>query len=258
MRSLEHKKIVVTRAKAQAGSFVEKLQEAGADVFRFPTIQIAPPDAPPEFGDIGQYDWVIFTSTNVVKHFFSRLGECGVKTDALKNAQICAIGPFTADAIKKHSLGIDLIPEKHVAENLLRVLLEMEGGVTDKRFLIPHGDLARKLLPEELCSRGAIVTEIIVYRTIEPDVPEELCDELVSYTPDIVTFTSSSTAENFCNILGEERIGKIAEKALFASIGPITTQTAEECGLKITIEPQKNTINGLVEAIIHQCEDIDD
>ncbi|MBI5095480.1 MAG: uroporphyrinogen-III C-methyltransferase [Candidatus Hydrogenedentes bacterium] len=249
-RPLYGKRIAVTRARGQASELVIALRELGADVFEFPTIEIERVEAPPDFGPIGAYHWVILTSVNGVDMLFERLETLGLDARGLAGVKLCVIGSATREAVQKRFLRCDLMPDKYVAESLLEALVEREGALEGKRFLLPRADIARSFLPKELRARGAEVTELIAYRTVKPQSSEQLADALVAYAPDFVTFTSSSTARNFCEILGPARLAALQPKAAFASIGPITTQTAQDLGLAVRAEAQEHDIPGLVQAIV--------
>jgi len=244
------KRIAVTRARTQASELVIALRELGADVFEFPTIEIERVEAPPDFGAIGAYDWVILTSVNGVEMLFERLDALGQDARDLAGVKLCVIGSATREAVQKRFLRCDLMPENYVAESLLEALEAREGNLAGKRFLLPRADIARSFLPKELRARGAEVMELVAYRTVKPESSEALADALVSYAPDAVTFTSSSTARNFCEIMGSQRLAAVRDKAAFASIGPITTKTAQDLGLEIRAEASEHDIPGLVRAIV--------
>src|SRR5690606_34692181 len=121
--------------------------------------------------------------------------------------------------------------------------------LSGKRFLLPRADIARGFLPDALRDEGADVTELVVYRTVMPEVDEGRLDAVTSRAPDLVVFTSSSTASNFHALLGADRMETLKRSAEFVSIGPITTRTAEELGMPIAIEPAQHDIPSLVAAI---------
>jgi uroporphyrinogen III methyltransferase/synthase len=249
-RPLSGKRIVVTRARQQASAFARQLQELGADIFEFPTIKIEKPDHPEAMDYIGDYDWVILTSVNGVTMLFDRLEESGYDARDLSGVRLCVVGSATAEAVKQRFLRVDLMPEKYVAEELLEALVSMEESLEGKRFLLPRADIARSFLPKELRARGAEVTELIAYRTVRPDTPDALADAMVAYKPHLVTFTSSSTARNFAEMVGPERLAQVQHHAAFAAIGPIAAQTARDHAMPIAIEPDHHDIPSFVEAIV--------
>lgn len=248
-RPLYGLRIVVTRAREQAGKLTQQLRELGADVFEFPTIAIVPPEDPEPFDYIGSYDWVVLTSVNGVDMLFHRLEALGHDARDLKGVKLCVIGSATADAVRRRFLRIDLMPEQYVAEDLLEALAATGGGIAGKRFLLPRADIARSFLPKELRARGGEVTELVAYRTVQPDGSESLAEDLVAYRPHLITFTSSSTARNFCTMVGSGRLEALLNSAAVATIGPITSQTAADLGLNVAVEPAQHDIPSLVEAI---------
>lgn len=246
-RPLTGKKIVVTRARDQAGKLASALEVLGACVIEFPTIEIEPIAARFDVGSMAGFDWVVFTSANTVRCFAMVLESAKVPFD-LQGAKVCVVGPATQRAVEGRGVQVDLIAEEYIAEGVLAALERTEDGLDGQRMLVPHGELARDLLPDALRARGADVAEPIVYRTVCPEVPEEEKDALVAARPDIVTFTSASTAGHYVQILGPEGIEALGE-VVYASIGPQTTQAAEAAGLTISIEPERHDVPGLVEAI---------
>jgi uroporphyrinogen III methyltransferase/synthase len=181
---------------------------------------------------------------------FERLEEMGCDARDLAGVELCVIGSATAEALRRRSLKVDLMPEKYVAEELMAALLEREGSLDGKRFLLPRADIARGFLPEELRKRGAVVKELVAYRTVAPRSSDERAEALIAYKPDLVTFTSSSTAKNFYDMIRPERVEKVKQMAAFASIGPITAKTADELGMNVTIQPETHDIPHFVDAIV--------
>lgn len=249
-RPLFGKRIVVTRARAQSADLVRQLHELGADVLEFPTIEIEPARMDESFDDIGRYDWIVLTSVNAVEMLFEQLEEQGHDARDLAGVKLCVIGAATAEAVRKRFLRVDLMPERYIAEDLMAALQEREGPLSGKRFLMPRADIARSFLPAELRKHGAEVKELVAYRTVPPRTTEDRANALLAYKPDLVTFTSSSTARNFFDILGPDRVKRIRETAAFASLGPITTKTANDLGMPVRIEPHVHDIPHFVEAIV--------
>ncbi|MDZ4860272.1 MAG: uroporphyrinogen-III C-methyltransferase [Candidatus Hydrogenedentes bacterium] len=244
------KRVVVTRARNQASELVRQLHELGADVFEFPTIEIEPAKVNEPFDYVGNYDWLVLTSVNGVEMLFERMDELGQDARDLAGVKLCVIGSATADAVRKRFLKVDFMPERYVAEDLMAALLQRESTLAGKRFLLPRADLARSFLPEELRKHGAEATELVAYRTVTPRSSNNRADALLAYRPDIVTFTSSSTARNFYDMIGPERVERIKLTAVFASIGPITANTANDLGMPVTIQPDTHDIPHLVESIV--------
>jgi uroporphyrinogen III methyltransferase / synthase len=247
-RPLSGKRIVVTRTRSQAGALTEQLRGLGADVIELPTIRIEPPTDLRAFAELVQdahaYDWIVFTSPNGVNAFFDLFYKLYDDAREIGGARIAAIGPATAQRVKDFRLHVDLQPEEFVAEALVREFRK-EGDVENLRILVARAEQARDLLPRELTALGAIVDEGFAYRTV-PETRDDIGARrrLLEEGADLITFTSSSTVENFL-ALGLSWPAKMQ----VASIGPITSKTARDRGLEVALEARRHDIPGLVEAI---------
>ena len=247
-RPLSGKRIVVTRTRKQAGALTDQLRGLGADVIELPTIRIEPPTDLRAFAELVQdahaYDWIVFTSPNGVNAFFDLFYKLYDDAREIGGARIAAIGPATAQRLKDFHLHVDLQPEEFVAESLVREFRK-EGGIENLRVLIARAEKARDLLPKELSALGAIVDEGFAYRTV-PETRDDIGARrrLLEEGADLITFTSSSTVENF---LALEL--PWPAKMQVASIGPITSKTARDRGLEVAVEARRHDIPGLVEAI---------
>jgi uroporphyrinogen III methyltransferase / synthase len=247
-RPLSGKRIVVTRTRKQAGALTSQLRALGADVFELPTIRIEPPTDLREFAELVQdahgYDWIVFTSPNGVDAFFEIFYKLYDDAREIGAARIAAIGPATAQRVRDFHLHVDLQPEEFVAESIVGEF-QKQGGVENLRILLARAEKARDVLPRELSKLGAIVDEAFAYRTV-PETRDVTGARrrLLEEGADLITFTSSSTVENFL------ALGLPWPKGMqIASIGPITSKTAIDHGLKIDIEARRHDIDGLVEAI---------
>ncbi len=248
------KRIVVTRPRAQASRFADLLEQHGAEVFRFPTIETVQMDSYAAL-DVGldtvaSYDWLIFTSVNGVRYFFDRLQERQLDIRSLGSVRIAAIGPETARAIEARYLRVDAVPQEYRAEALIEVL----GVEKAQRILLPRAAEARAILPQELRSIGAHVDEIATYRTIRTSQPRNRDDKFRSLLRgdyiDLLTFTSSSTVRNFVASFPGEDVLALLGKTQIGCIGPITAATAREYGLTVAIQPHDYTIPAFSEAIV--------
>ncbi|MDQ6622024.1 MAG: uroporphyrinogen-III synthase, partial [Verrucomicrobiota bacterium] len=247
-KPLAGKRIVVTRTRTQAGVLSRQLRELGADVLELPTIRIEPPTDLRSFAELVQdahtYDWIVFTSPNGVNAFFELFYKLYDDAREIGAARIAAIGPATAQRIRDFRVHVDLQPEEFVAEAVVRAFKE-QGGVENLRILLARAEKARDVLPRELTAMGGIVDEGLAYRT----VPETRDDNgarqrFVDEGADLITFTSSSTVENFMALGLPWPAGMEV-----ASIGPVTSKTARELGLSVAVEARKHDIPGLVDSI---------
>jgi uroporphyrinogen III methyltransferase/synthase len=253
-RPLMGRRIVVTRAREQASDLVQQLTEHGAECIQCPTIQVGPP---PDWAGLDraietldQYRWIVFTSVNGVDYFFRRLFENGLDVRALGHIKTAAIGPATADRLRTWGLTSDIIPETYRAESVVEAFTAKP--VKGSRVLLPRAMEARSVLPEELTRMGALVDEVTAYETRQAEnSAADLIARLTQGTIDMVTFTSSSTVKNFHRLLPPDRVVCLMDGVSVASIGPITSRTALDLGLSVTIEADTYTIPGLVQAILN-------
>jgi uroporphyrinogen III methyltransferase / synthase len=248
-RPLFGKRIAVTRTRKQAGALIDKLRDLGADAYELPTIRIEPPKDKRGFyqlvSDTHEYDWLIFTSPNGVDAFFEVFYTLFKDARSIGGVRIAAIGPATAEKVRGYRLEVDLQPEKYVAEEIVKAL-QAETTVDNLKILLARAEGAREMLAIELEKLGAIVDEAIAYRTL-PET-EDVAGGIARFREegaDVITFTSSSTAENFAAL-------KLPLPANLktASIGPITSATMRKLGLDVDIEAKTHDIPGLVDAIL--------
>jgi len=255
-RPLFGRRVLVTRTREQAGALATLLAEAGAEVIECPAIRLADPPSWSALDDalarIDAYDWIVLTSVNGVERLMARLDHSGRDARALHRARLAAIGPETARALARHHLRADLVPDDFRAEGLLDVLVAAE--VAGKRFLLPRAAGARAILPERLRAAGAVVDEIVTYRSEMPEDSVGLLRRALDEGPlDVLTFTSSSTVTGFVALL--DRADPVGGRARIAGaqvacIGPITAATAVEHGLQVDVVPDRYTIPALVEALV--------
>jgi uroporphyrinogen III methyltransferase/synthase len=260
-RPLFGQTVVVTRTRQQASDLTTRLEELGARVIEAPTIELAPaPDQSTIDATLrkmsGSYDWIIFTSQNGVSFAKQRLRKLGLDARAFgPAAKLAAIGSATADAIRDElCLNVDLCPDSFVAEALAAALID-RGEVKGKRFLLLRADIARPILREKLREAGAAtVDDVPIYETRQASaLPPVLLEALAERHVNWITFTSSSTAKNFTQLLGQsykEQLNSIR----IVSIGPITTTTLNDLGLPPTLQADTYDIDGLVNAILNSLQ----
>ncbi len=253
-RPLFGRRVVVTRARAQAGELSRKLEDLGAEVLEFPTIEIKSPDdfAPLDkaIRELDGYGWLIFTSVNGVEAFLNRLGYHGLDVRSIpKDAKIAAIGPATAGRIEEAGLRVDVVPQEYRAEALLE---EVSGSSLDgQRVLIPRAAVAREVLPEKLREAGAEVVVPPAYESApSAEGRDALAGRFEAGEVDCVTFTASSTVENFVRAFDAEDSARLLRKTKVACIGPITADTARSYGIEVAAEAREYTIPGLVETVV--------
>jgi len=252
-KPLAGRRIVVTRARQQAGGLAQRIEALGGEAIEFPTIEIQPPTSFAALDgavrQISTYQWIIFTSVNSVEPFLERLKLAAKATGDLRHAQVVAIGSETAKWLSAAGVGVTVIPGRFQAEGILESLNPVE--LVGKRVLIPRAAKARDVLPDTLRQWGASVDVVEAYRTVAPAFDAAaIQQQLQRGAIDMVTFTSSSTVSNFVQLCGGGSLASIVGNAALASIGPITAQTIEELGGQVSVMAQEFTIDGLVRAMV--------
>lgn len=282
-RPLHGTVVAVTRARAQASGLASRLRALGAEVIETPAIRIEPrtvdwstlgvPAASPSRGGgapaagsidapasdvtsavagrggdpttgLGGYALLCFTSPNGVRVFFDAIAERGLDARALAAVTVAAIGPGTAAGLAQRGVRADVVPERFVAEGLLEAL---EGMPLDgRRVLVARAAEARDVLPDTLRERGAEVDVLALYDTVVEDLDDGLLAALERITH--ITFTSSSTVRFFL-----AAGGTIPAAARIVSIGPVTSATARESGLRVDVEAERHDIDGLVDALVRDA-----
>jgi uroporphyrinogen III methyltransferase/synthase len=248
-RPLFGKRIVVTRTRQQAGKLSDRLTELGADVIEIPTIEIAPPTDRVQFvrmiADAHTYDWIVFTSANGVTAFFEAFFKLHKDARALGRPKLAAIGPATAAKVREYRFDVDLQPAEFVAESIVEAFKEI-ASVENETILVVQAEAGREIVAPALSEMGAIVDEVAAYTTLP--VTTDATGEASRFREegaDIITFTSSSTVENFLALNLPWPTGMKT-----ASIGPITSETMRQKGLQVDCEATRSDIPGLIEAIV--------
>jgi uroporphyrinogen III methyltransferase / synthase len=260
-RPLHGRRVVVTRARAQASGLASTLRALGAETVELPAIRIEPRTGSEEVRRaverIGEYALVCVSSPNGAHLLFEALAAAGKDARALggtrhavdgsqrTSATVAAIGPGTARALAAHGIGADIVPERFVAEALVEALEAV--GVSGKPVLVARAAEARDVLPDALRGRGAEVDIVALYETVREE-PDEAAVE-AAQSADYVTFTSSSTVRNLTEALGD----RFPKAARIVSIGPITSEAARAAGLGVDVEATRHDVDGLVEALLEDA-----
>jgi len=252
-------RVLVGRARHQAGALSGELRKLGAQVLEIPFIEIREPRS---FGpldsalkNLAEYDWLILTSVNGVEAMWNRLERLRLTVGSGEDGRlrIAAIGPATKKAIEQRGLKVDVVPKQYVAESVVRSL---KSKVKGKRVLLVRAKVARDVIPRELRRAGAKVEVVEAYETVVPQSSRTRLRAALKdpkRRPQVVTFTSSSTVKNFVGLLGNPKKGlraRLLDGIRMASIGPVTSATLREHGLAVDIAAKDFTIPGLVEAIV--------
>jgi uroporphyrinogen-III synthase len=259
-------RVLVSRAKKQAGALSSALHELGCQVIEIPFIEIRPPASfqplDHALANLKTYDWLILTSVNGVEALFERMARKKLDVAALTGLKIAAIGPATRAAIEKRGLPVSVTPKEYVAESVVSALRRRVQG---RRVLLVRAKIARDVIPRELRKVAAAVDVIEAYETVAPKSSATKLRSVLANKkrrPHAITFTSSSTVKNFVGLLGLSEARAALKKSSLnhgvhsASIGPVTSATLREFGLPVDIEASEYTVPGLVAAIIKQSRRI--
>lgn len=243
---LSGRRIVVTRSRAQAGAFCQRLSDLGAEPIAIPTIAFAP--LPNERLDaalrqLDQYNWLIFTSANAVD-FFCQV----VSGDLPAGLRVAASGSATASKLQERGITPDFVPAEFVGEKLAAGLGDLRG----QRVLLPRARLGRPEIVAQLQAQGAVVDDIPLYDTVAA-AAEAVALERLRAGVDAITFASPSSVHNFVQMLDEAHLDgahRQLDQAFIVCIGPITAAAARECGFAVHAVPGEYTIDGLTAALI--------
>jgi len=278
-RPLKGVRVLVGRARQQAGALSVELRKYGAEVLEIPFIEIRKPRSfrplDSALKNLDTYDWLILTSVNGVDAMWARIEKAmrrstrtestwksgplgprssGKSSRALapgaRGLRIAAIGPATSKAIEQRGVKVDVMPKEYVAESVVRSL---KRKVIGKRVLLVRAKVARDVIPRELRKAGAHVEVVEAYETVVPESSRRRLQAALknpNRRPSVVTFTSSSTVKNFVELLGSRPNSRLLDGVQMASIGPVTSATLRELGLPVDISAREFTIPGLVTAIL--------
>ncbi|HEX6043928.1 MAG TPA: uroporphyrinogen-III synthase [Pyrinomonadaceae bacterium] len=256
-QTLAGRTVVVTRAASQAAAFVSALESYGANVISCPTIEIAEPENYDRLDEaidhLYGYDWLIFTSANGVDYFLRRLNARGIKVEELDEVKVCAIGEATADKLRDAHVHVDLVPSHAQAEGVFVALSEFAGGkekLHGLNMLLPRAATGRDYLPKSLEEAGARVDVVTAYRTVLPEnLDRGRLSAMLTGSADCIAFMSSSSVKNLALLFDTHDLGEKLRGLAVASIGDITSQTANEYGLHVDIQPAQTTATDLARAI---------
>ncbi len=245
------KRILVTRAQSQASEFADILENYGADVIQFPTIEIDPIDLDITLLPIPrQYHWIIFTSVNAVEIYYKRLRDKGLDSRAFSHSKICAVGSKTVESLERIGINPDFIPTQSSG---LGIALEIKD-IKDKRILLPRAKIATEELPDSLKEKGAIVDNLPLYHTVKvlSEDSQLIKNELLKGNIDMVTFTSSSTVRNFLDVFPKIQSTDLFKNTKVGVIGPTTAETAKKYGVKVDVIADDASIKCFADAILNE------
>jgi uroporphyrinogen III methyltransferase/synthase len=256
-KPLTGKTILVTRSVGQNSEFSDRLQQIGAQVVEMPALTIGPPSSWEQLdsaiAQISTFNWLILTSTNATDYFFQRLEASGKDSRALSGIKIAVVGKKTAASLRSRSILPDFIPPDFVADSLAANFPENLNGC---KILFPRVETGgREVLVKELTAKGAEVTEVPAYQSCCPDsIPPAALTVIQNQTVDVITFASSKTVQNFCQMIANSPELSLPKdwqnRICIASIGPETSKTCKNLLGRVDLEAKEYTLDGLSSAIV--------
>ena len=248
--ALVGKRVLVTRAKHQAGKLSKGLRARGIEPVEVAVIDIRPPEdfAPLDraLRELSSYDWLVFTSANTVLRLFDRAAAIGLDLSATPNLKVAVVGDSTAAAARDAGLTVALIPESYVAESLAEILAEQTRG---KKVLLARASVARDVIPDALRAAGATVDVIDAYRNVMPEAAPALLREALKKGIAAAAFTSSSTVTHLADAARQAGIAFPFAGVAAVSIGRITSQTLRDFGWEPAAEATQSDVPGLIQAV---------
>jgi uroporphyrinogen III methyltransferase/synthase len=249
-RPLFGKRIVVTRAREQAGEFSQKLAQLGADVLEIPVIKRTTPENRQDVVDamlsLNSYDWLIFTSASGVEAFFNLFFKRFQDLRDLGGAKIAAVGPATAEKLRELHLQVDVMPKEAIGKKITEAL-NKHSSIENCKVCLLRAEEANPDLLQALEEFGAITDDIAVYKTVaETGSFFGTAENLLEKGADWVTFTSGSTVRFFHERFDLPKLVKKFPQMRLASIGPETTRAIRALGLEPKIEAKEHTAEGLI------------
>ncbi|MCD7032891.1 uroporphyrinogen-III synthase [Metabacillus sp. GX 13764] len=245
-KPLSGKTVLFTRAREQALPFAEQAEQMGAETAVIPLLAFSPSGNAAEIQkvleELPDYKWIVFTSANGVKYFFSHFK----KSDSIPHhVKVAAVGMKTAKKLQEYSVRTDLLPEEYTAEGLSESMIkELRSG---EKVLIIRGSRSREVLTAELKAKGFSVTECMVYNTIVKKEAKLELFETISRKPfDYITLASPSAVDGFMNAVKENSQEEQCKNTHFVCIGPITAEALKEYGLNALV-PERYTMEDMLE-----------
>jgi len=249
---LAGKRIVITRAAAQSEALVRELIVRGASPVVLPLVSFAEPqDSAPldaAIAEIQQFDWMMLTSAQAVRAVIKRGEELKLSLNHAENKlQIACVGPVTTEEARRAGLRVEYVAETHTGAALAEELGKRLKGA---KVFLPRSDRANPDLPPALKRHGALVTEVIAYRTLRPTaIDERNLRQVADGAADAVLFFSPSAVQHFAELFGGQQLRALQDKLAITAVGPVTANALREAGVQRTVLAGDTTATAVVEAL---------
>ena len=245
------KKIVLTRDPVGNAEFSAKLTAKMAVPVELSVTKLKPLTDSNAFvkmlAKVNEYDWVIFTSANGVETFFAALTKLGKDARVFGHAKIACIGDRTAEKLAHFGLKADFVPDKFTSRDLAKGLIEFTN-LRNRKILLLRSRLANDDLPQLIQTAGAAVDDVPIYTSEKNLCDLKLVSELLA-AKEIhwITFASPFSTTCFFEQISPDFVK--SGDAKVASVGPVTSKKLTEIGVKVDVEADEHTIDGLLSAI---------
>ena len=241
--------MLVTRPAAQAADLVGQLHSRDIRSVVVPTVAIdrvsTAADLDRMLSTLAGADWLVLTSANGAEALSARMEATGQRVP--DGTRVAAVGPATADALRTAGVRVDHVPGDYLTVEIASGL----GDVRGRRVVLARADAATPELHDALLAGGALVEEVVAYRTIEG--PASSRDALrIALHGDVggITFTSSSTVRGLLRLASPVDRGRARSLPAFC-IGPVTAETARRSGFHVAAVAAEHTAAGLATTIAH-------
>ena len=238
------KNILVTRNRDKQEEITSKIIEFGGQAINIPFINIEYLDF--EMPDLSKYSTLLFNSLNSVIGFMRKIKDMRV----LGHLKIGVVGKKTDEEMKKYRIIPDFYPKEYTVEKLAAESVNFTEEGENILFIVSNLSPVNEEKYTELYKRN--YDKLVVYNMHKLKIDSEKAKKYVKES-DILMFLSSSTFESFADSIHlseNDEMKEMLSKKILASIGPVTTKTIEKYGLKVEIEAEEYTENGLLRAIL--------
>lgn len=251
---LAGRRVAVTRAREQSPELSGKLSVLGAEVIELPLITVSAEidkyALVDVFGELGGYDWIVFTSANGVRYFFDEFHRIYDDIRSLGLLRCAAVGDTTAAAIRAQHLKVECQPKVATAAALAHDMIAT-GSLDSAKVLVITGNLNRDEFVIQLEDARAIVDRLQVYKTEKTDLSADpSAADFRERGADAILFASSSAVQSFVDQAAALKPAKNATRPLAGSIGPQTSETMKQVGMPIDFTAKMPSLDSLVLALV--------
>lgn len=239
-------RVLVTRPAEQARELVDLLAARGLAGVTVPAVAIRhePAGSPFDAALDGLYGaaWLVITSANGAVALGARLRAMPSGT------RLAAVGPATAAALRNAGFNVDHVPDDY----LTVAIADGVGDVRGRRVVLARADAATPDLAAALRARGALVDEVVAYRTLEgPPGGRAALAAALHDGLDAISLTSGSTARGLARLaaaLTADEARDLRRLPAFV-IGPVTALAAQHAGFAPSAVAHVHTAQALADTI---------